>query len=1472
MSSILADKYNNNNFNNILQSKYTEITNSEELLELELEPKNELSCKEIFLFNDFLEKEENREVKLKIKYKEDRTKHIVSEWTEIVEYLTRNKPIMKAMLQDSTIDINKNDITVSLPIKGANFLCANKYDYTIKESLSNLFNINCNLNIIEDIDHEYCKEITLGIQEKEEEITNNIINNINNNVNTNVENDDNNNMFSNNVSNLENAKKNNNKIKNNDTNISNKNSFNKYNNFKNDNIDFSVPNLIIGKIRKTEPELEKIINLTEDSGIVKIEGRIISNDFIEIKDNKAIITINIYDGTYSIYVKSFVSKDDISEIEKRLKNSKKIKVIGKTDIDKYSNELMIRGYNVMDISEENNKDKNKEMNEKTEKIERVELTAHTQMSMLEGLISPKELIKIVEKNNMKAIGITDSSVVQAYPEIMYLTSETDIKPIYGLKGVLATDSKSALSFSKNQIINDSTYCILDIETTGLSFRSDKITEIGVLKYKNGEIIDTFETFVNPEIDIPENITKITGITNEMVKDAPKKEEAIKDFINFIGKDSILVAHNADFDIGFIKYIAEKMNISIDNTYLDTLILSRMLYTELSKFNLGAIAKHLNIEVEKAHRALDDVKTLTKIFKDMLKILEKEDVINWDDINKKIDAGEDAYKRSQTYDFTALAKNEEGLRQIYHLVSDSHVKHYYIRPRILKSILSINRSGLLLGSGNKDSEIYDAILSGKTDEEIEEIMEFYDFIEIQPVSNHIYLLKKELVETEDNLRGINKKIINLAEKLGKIVVVTGDVYISDSEDTIYKEILDVSKKRRDASIQADTHFRSTDEMLKEFDYLGKDKAYEVVVTNSNKIADMCEKILPISKTKATPKIENGDNLLREMCYKKAEELYGKNMPKQIKNRLDKELNSIITNGYSALYLFAEQLVRKSNEDGYIVGSRGSVGSSFAAYMSNITEVNSIEPHYRCNKCKYIEFTNIAPTGIDLPNKNCPKCDIELLKEGLDIPFETFLGFTGNKEPDIDLNFSSEYQNKIHQFVDTIIGNGKTYKAGTIGSIQSKTAIGYVIGYYENTDQPLPNRAEIERLSKKLVGVKRTTGQHPGGIIVVPEGHDILEFTPIQKPADRVDSPVITTHFDYHTIESNLLKLDLLGHEDPTIVKTLKDITGIEPENIPLDDKDTMSIFNSIDKLNVTEEQVLNKVGTIGIPEFGTLFVRGMLEETRPTTFDELVKISGLSHGTDVWLNNAQDLVKNGTIALKEAICTRDDIMIYLISQGIEKESAFNIMEKVRKGKGLTPEHEELLKSNNIPDWYINSCKKIKYMFPKAHAAAYVTLAFRIAWFKVHYPEAFYTAYFSTMLEVFDATYMLEGKKKIKEKLIEARKNFKKSKTEERLYYLLEALNEFYERGFSFTNISLYESDSLKFLLNSDKQLIPPLASIPGLGSIASESIKTSREDGEFKTKEELKYRAKIGDSVIELLDKLGVIRGLPDSMQISLFDI
>ena len=791
--------------------------------------------------------------------------------------------------------------------------------------------------------------------------------------------------------------------------------------------------------------------------------------------------------------------------------------------------------------------------------------------------------------------------------------------------------------------------------------------------------------------------------------------------------------------------------------------------------------------------------------------------------------------------------------------------------MLKSLYQKHSEGLIIGSACEQGELYRAIVDGKSDEELEEIANFYDYLEIQPLGNNMFMVREGTVPSVETLKEYNQKIVALGEKLNKLVVATCDVHFMEPEDELYRRILQAGQGYDDADNQAPLYYRTTEEMLQEFSYLGKEKAYEVVVTNTNKIADMCEKINPIADYKATPHIEGCEQMIRDITLKRANELYGDPLPEIVQARIDKELDSIIKNGFSVMYIIAQKLVKKSNEDGYLVGSRGSVGSSFVANMTGITEVNSLQPHYRCPNCKFSDFTDYGvKNGFDLPDKECPKCGTKLEKDGMDIPFETFLGFDGDKEPDIDLNFSGEYQAKAHRYTEVIFGKGTTFKAGTIGTIADKTAYGYVKKYYEERNIPI-NNAEIVREAIGCTGVKRTTGQHPGGIIVVPIGNEIYEFCPVQHPADDPNSDIITTHFDYHSIDQNLLKLDILGHDDPTIIRMLQDLTGVDPQKIPLDDKETMSIFSSTDALGVTKEQIRSEVGTFGVPEFGTKFVRGMLVDTKPTKFEELLRISGLSHGTDVWLNNAQTLIEEGTIKLEDAICTRDDIMIYLIKQGLPPKPSFKIMESVRKGKGLSEEQEALMRENNVPEWYIASCKKIKYMFPKAHAAAYVTMAFRIAWFKVHIPEAYYTAFFSVRADEFDSEIMIHGKERVIAKMreLDAQGNAISAK-DKNMYSVLEIVLEMYERGYKFLDIDLYESHATKFLMEKDG-IRPPLNSIAGLGTVAAQSIQVAREkDGKFTSVEELKIRAGIGKSTTELLQKAGCLKGMMESNQMSLF--
>ena len=833
---------------------------------------------------------------------------------------------------------------------------------------------------------------------------------------------------------------------------------------------------------------------------------------------------------------------------------------------------------------------------------------------------------------------------------------------------------------------------------------------------------------------------------------------------------------------------------------------------------------------------------------------------------------DAYKKVRPYHAIILIKNYKGLRNLYELISISHLHYFHKRPRILKSVYEKYKEGLILGSACEQGELYRAIVNKKSEEEIERIANYYDYLEVQPLGNNEFMLRDGTFESKQDLENVNKKIIDLGDKLGKLVVATCDVHFMDPQDEIYRRILMAGQGFSDCDNQAPLYLRTTEEMLKEFYYLSESKAREIVIENTNKIADMCEEISPISKDKCPPHIDGAEEEIKTICNQKAKELYGDPLPEIVSDRLKRELDSIIKNGFSTLYLIAQKLVKKSNDDGYLVGSRGSVGSSFVANMLSITEVNSLPPHYRCPNCKYSDFTDYGiGNGVDLPDKNCPKCGEKLFKDGMDIPFETFLGFKGDKEPDIDLNFSGEYQAKIHKYTEKLFGEGKTFKAGTVGTMAEKTAFGYVKKYYEERNKPVTN-AEISRIVQGLLGVKRTTGQHPGGIIVVPHERDIYEFCPVQHPADDPNSDIITTHFDYHSIDKNLLKLDMLGHDDPTMIRMLQDLTGIDPKTIPLDDKKVMSLFTSTKALGIEPHQINSEVGSFGVPEFGTKFVRGMLMDTKPTTFEELIRISGLSHGTDVWLNNAQELINNGTVTLKEAICTRDDIMTYLIKKNLPSEDAFKIMENVRKGKGLKEEQEAMMREYNVPEWYIDSCKKIKYMFPKAHAVAYVTMAFRIAWFKVYHPLAYYAAFYSIRADEFDSEIMIYGKQRVKDKMKELESQGNNiSQKDKSMYTILEIVLEMYERGFEFLPIDLYKSDSKKFKIE-DGKIRPPLSSIPGLGEVAAISIRNGVEEekGKFISIDEFQLKAKVGNSTIELLKKFGCLQGMSKSNQISLF--
>ena len=937
--------------------------------------------------------------------------------------------------------------------------------------------------------------------------------------------------------------------------------------------------LILGNSLTINEPLVKIKDLGVDDKKVSLEGEVINSEDRELKSGRVLYSFDLYDGTSTLTCKAFLDKKNAKKVMGRVKNAKAIKIAGTAQMDSFSHEQTVMAYTILEIEPPK-----KEIRMDNAEEKRVELHMHTKMSQMDGMTSATDLIKRAMKWGMKSIAITDHGVVQAFPEAHKLLGfdNHDIKIIYGVEAYLAPDKVSPVSFSKGQSI-DTTYCVLDLETTGFSFRTEKITEVGIMKVKNGEVIDEFSCFVNPEKPIPQRVVEVTNITDDMVKDAETIDKVMPKILEFVG-DSVLVAHNADFDIGFLKYNANELGLSLDNTYLDTLRLAKDLFPDYKKYKLGKIAENLGIKVEVAHRALDDVDTTVKVLNVMLNMLKEKGVETLDDITKKI-AGEADFKKLPTYHAIILATNYVGLKNLYKLVSISHLDYFYKKPRILKSIYKKYSEGLILGSACEAGELYQAIEMGKTDEEIEDIAKDYDYLEIQPLGNNDFLIRNGTVADKEGLRNINRKIVEIGERLNKLVVATCDVHFMDPSDEIYRRMLQAGQGYDDADQQAPLYLRTTEEMLEEFSYLGKEKAYEVVVTNTNKVSDMCDWISPISPEKCPPHIPGCETTIKEIAYSKAHELYGDPLPDLVKERLDKELNSIITNGFSVMYIIAQKLVWKSNEDGYIVGSRGSVGSSFVANMTGITEVNSLPAHYRCPNCKYSDFTDYGyENGFDLPDKDCPKCGTKLVKDGMDIPFETFLGFNGDKEPDIDLNFSGEYQAKAHRYTEVIFGKGTTFKAGTVGTVADKTAFGYVKKYYEERNIPVTN-AEVARISQGCTGIKRTTGQHPGGIIVVPKGREIYEFTPVQHPADD-----ITTHFDYHSIDQNLLKLDILGHDDPTMIRMLFDITGIDPTKVPLDDKETMSIFSSTDALGVTPEQIHSQVGSYGIPEFGTKFVR------------------------------------------------------------------------------------------------------------------------------------------------------------------------------------------------------------------------------------------------------------------------------------------
>mgnify|MGYP000522601133 CR=1 FL=1 len=1246
----------------------------------------------------------------------------------------------------------------------------------------------------------------------------------------------------------------------------------------------SNPDVIYGRDFEGEPVALETI--TGEMGEVIVRGQVMEVEAREIRNEKTILIFPITDFTDSIVVKMFLRNEQVPEVTEHVKKGAFLKFRGVTTVDRFDSELTIAS--IAGIK--------KIANFTTARVDtspqkRVELHCHTKMSDMDGVTDAKSLVKRAYEWGHPAIAITDHGVVQAFPEANHcfdawggcVPKDSDFKVLYGMEGYLVDDLKGMVTNGKGQKLNGR-FVVFDIETTGFSSLTCQIIEIGAVLVENGEITDRFSTFVNPKVPIPFRIEQLTSINDSMVMDAPTIEEVLPKFLEF-SKDAVMVAHNADFDMGFIMKNCDRLGIAHDFTYVDTVGMARFLLPALNRFKLDTVAKAVGVSLENHHRAVDDAACTAEIFVKFIEMLRERGMSTLDEVNAMGTSSVQNVQKMPTYHAIILATCDQGRTNLYKLISLAHIKYYHRRPRIPKSEFIRYRDGLLIGSACEAGELYRAILNGRPEEEISRLVNFYDYLEIQPLGNNAFLVRDEdsPVASNDDLIEINKKIVRLGEQFHKPVVATCDVHFLDPEDEIYRRIIMAGQGFKDADEQAPLFLRTTEEMLKEFAYLGSEKAEEVVITNTNRIADMCEKISPVRPDKCPPVIENSDQMLRDICYNKAHKMYGDPLPEIVQERLDRELNSIISNGYAVMYIIAQKLVWKSNEDGYLVGSRGSVGSSFVATMSGITEVNPLHAHYLCKHCQYSDFDSdlvksfSGRSGCDMPDKLCPRCGKPLSKEGFDIPFETFLGFKGNKEPDIDLNFSGEYQSKAHKYTEVIFGEGQTFKAGTIGTLADKTAFGYVKNYYEERGVHKRN-CEIDRIVLGCVGVRRTTGQHPGGIVVLPMGEQIYTFTPVQHPANDMTVDITTTHFDYHSIDHNLLKLDILGHDDPTMIRMLQDLTGVDPTQIPLDDKAVMSLFQDTSALGITPDDLVNcQLGALGIPEFGTDFAMGMLIDTQPKEFSDLVRIAGLSHGTDVWLGNAQTLIQEKKATISTAICTRDDIMIYLIGMGLDSEESFKIMENVRKGivaKGKCdkwPEWKQDMIDHNVPDWYIWSCEKIKYMFPKAHAAAYVMMAWRIAYCKVFYPLAYYAAYFSIRATAFSYELMCQGKEKLEGYMHEYEKRKDElSKKEQDTYKDMRLVQEMYARGFEFLPLDIYKSEPHHFQI-VDGKLLPALNTIDGLGDNAAVAIAEAAKDGIFLSKDDFRERTKVSKTTIELMSDLGLFGDMPESNQLSLFD-
>lgn len=1259
----------------------------------------------------------------------------------------------------------------------------------------------------------------------------------------------------------------------------------------------SHPDVIYNREFEGDPvALDDVFDEVSDSIVA---GEVLAVDERVTKTGKHIIRIDISDYRDSLSIKLFLNEDMAGEFLKLVKPGDFIKAKGIVGMDKFDKELVMTS--VMGIMKTTDTRKKRE-DLSTKK--RVELHCHTKMSDMDAVSDVGDILKQAKRFGHTAMAVTDHGNVQAFPAANHTFKPDDpFKIIYGVEAYLVDDLQEIVTNGKNQDLNSS-YVVFDIETTGFVKTKNKVIEIGAVKVENGKITERFSEFVNPKEPIPFEIEQLTGINDGMVVDAPEITEILPRFLKFC-EGCLLVAHNAHFDMGFISYNAKMQGLNEDFTYLDTVGISRAFFPTQAKHTLDAVAKTMGVSLENHHRAVDDAEATAQIFVRFLPMLAEKGITNMEELNAFGVLDKEAVKRLHYYHAIILAKNEIGRRSLYKLVSASNLDYFRQRPRIPKSKILEYREGLILGSACERGELYQAIVREEDEAQIAKIVSFYDYLEIQPITNNLFQIADEKnypgIESREDLMNINRRIVKLGEIYHKPVCATCDVHFLNPEDGIYRKIILAGKGFTDTDSQPDLYFRTTEEMLDEFAYLGMDKAEEVVITNTNMIADMCEKITPVRPDKCPPVIEDSDKTLRKICYDKAHEMYGPKLPKIVEDRLEKELSSIIGNGFAVMYIIAQKLVWKSVEDGFLVGSRGSVGSSFVATMAGITEVNPLSPHYYCTNCYYTDFDSdevkayAGTAGCDMPDKICPRCGEKLKKDGFDIPFETFLGFKGDKEPDIDLNFSSEYQSKAHKYTEVIFGYGQTFRAGTIGTLADKTAYGFVRKYF-NERNIVKRNAEINRITLGCVGIRRTTGQHPGGIVVLPVGEDISSFTPIQHPADK-DIDIITTHHDYHSIDHNLLKLDILGHDDPTMIRMLQDLTGIDPLQIPLDDPEVMSLFQTTKALGIEPSDIGGcKLGSLGIPEFGTDFAMQMLIDAKPQSFSDLVRISGLSHGTDVWVGNAQKLIQDGTATISTAICTRDDIMTYLIKMGVESSLAFTIMESVRKGKGLKQEMEEAMKANHVPDWYIWSCKKIKYMFPKAHAAAYVMMAWRIAYCKINYPTAYYCAFYSKRAKAFSYEIMCMGREVLERNMREyERKNrgeapdngsqetdgseagdTTKNKDQEltnkdKLQYGdMRIVQEMYARGIDFMPIDIYRAKARDFQV-IDGKIMPSFSSIEGMGETAAELLEDAAKEGKFFSKDDMKARAKLSNTIIETMTRLGLLEGMPQSNQLSIFD-